>query len=58
MKTAQFEYKMEVSITIFCSRGSDGNCSVDSICIPDEDAIYKIVDKNAKGIKAMAEVVV
>jgi len=58
MKTASFEYKIEVPIIVLCSRDSEGRCSVDSVSTPDEDEIYKIIDQNAKGIKATAKVVV
>lgn len=58
MKSAQFEYKIEIPIKVLCSRGDDGHCTVDSVSAPDEDIIYKIIDQNAKRIKAMADVIV
>ena len=56
-KQVWFEYKIEVPVTASCHRRDDGSVSVDTVCVPDEDRLYKMVDENAKGIKAMAEVV-
>ena len=58
MKSARFEYKIEIPVKVLCSRGDDGHCTVDAVSAPDEEEIYKIIDKNAKGIKSMADVVV
>ena len=54
LKSGTFVYSMPIPIKVLYSRGDDGHVSVDSVCAPDEDEIYRIVDKNAKQIKMQA----
>lgn len=58
MKSANFEYKIDIPVMVHCTRGDDGSCTIDSVAIPDENTIYTYVHNKAKEIKQRAEVIV
>jgi len=54
-KCGQYEYKIEIPVTVKYSKRDDGSVSIDSISIPPKDHIYIMINKHAKDIKAGAE---
>ena len=56
LKSGQYIYKMEIPVTVLYSKREDGSVSIDSTSVPDEDILYRMVDKHAKEIKAGAEI--
>ena len=53
MKNGTFTYQMQVPVKVIYS--VDDRISVDAVSVPDEDEIYKLVDKNAPAIKQALE---
>ena len=55
-KSGSYVYKLEIPVTVLYSTRDDGSISVDSISVPDEDALYEMVNENAMKIMVGAEV--
>ena len=55
-KSGSYIYKLEIPVTVIYSTRDDGSISVDSVSVPDEDVLYKMVDANAMKIMVGAEV--
>lgn len=52
----QYTFNMEIPVTVNYSERNDGSVSVDTVSIPEEEKIYRIIDSHAKKIKAVAEI--
>lgn len=55
-KSGSYIYKLEIPVTVIYSTRDDGSISVDSVSVPDEDVLYKMVGANAMKIMVGAEV--
>ena len=55
LKSGQYVFEMTIPVTVQYSKREDGSMSIDFTSVPDEDILYRMVDKHAKEIKAGAE---
>ena len=56
LKSGQYVFEMTIPVTVQYSKREDGSVSIDSTSVPDEDILYRMVDKHAKEIKTGAEI--
>ncbi len=55
-KPGQYIYRMEIPVIVSYSKRDDGSVGIDLISYPTEEELSKMIDVEAKQIKAGAEI--